>query len=56
MLARNEPKLEVGSHMESDNEKPRKKKRRPHWVVRGLGPSFTACMGFVISVLYITFP
>uniref|UniRef100_A0A4W5L2G0 Palmitoyltransferase n=1 Tax=Hucho hucho TaxID=62062 RepID=A0A4W5L2G0_9TELE len=42
--------------MESDNEKPRKKKKRPHWTVRGLGPSFTACMGFVINVLYITFP
>ncbi|XP_052335505.1 palmitoyltransferase ZDHHC19-like [Oncorhynchus keta] len=42
--------------MDSDNEKPRKKRRRPHWVVRGLGPSFTACLGFVISVLYITFP
>ncbi|KAK6305973.1 hypothetical protein J4Q44_G00228980 [Coregonus suidteri] len=41
--------------MELDNDKPRKKKR-PHWIVRGLGPSFTACMGFVISVLYITFP
>uniref|UniRef100_A0A673X9K6 Probable palmitoyltransferase ZDHHC19 n=1 Tax=Salmo trutta TaxID=8032 RepID=A0A673X9K6_SALTR len=42
--------------MDSDNEKPRKKKRRPHWIVRGLGPSFTASMSFVISVLYITFP
>ncbi|XP_058886139.1 palmitoyltransferase ZDHHC19-like isoform X2 [Acipenser ruthenus] len=31
-------------------------KKRPHWFIRSLGPTFTSCMLMGLSALYFTFP